>query len=319
MTLSLAYYPNGFNMENERIFHKFEAYLLTERRIAINTLQAYRRDIGQLLEFLKVRNGKILQDVLAEDLKAFLAHLYGSGLSATSMARKISALKTFFGYLNQQFEWKNVALELHIPKMEKKLPHYLSENDIKVLFKVADKDVSPNGLRNKIMLYVMYATGTRVSELVNIKMADIHYDTGFISIVGKGGKQRMIPITQALGSMIKQYVESTLPIDWREKRNSRNNVQYLFSTQYAGKIKSMTRQSFWVILNDLWQLTGIDKSISPHQLRHSLATHMLKKGADLRSLQMILGHENLSTVQVYTHVEKSYLRNVYDKKHPRSK
>jgi len=302
-------------MENGRIFNKFEAYLLTERRSSINTLQAYRRDIGQLLNFLKTHNNKLLQEVHPDDLKAFLAFLHANGLSAKSMARKISALKTFFNYLNQQFEWKNAALELHVPKMEKKLPHYLSEADIKALFKAADKDASAHNVRNKLMLYIMYATGARVSELVNIKVSDLHYDTGFITIVGKGGRQRMVPITQTLCTMIKQYVDSTTSA----KRKTRSGIQYLFSTQYADKIKPMTRQAFWVILNDLWKLTGIDRSISPHQLRHSLATHMLKKGADLRSLQLILGHENLSTVQVYTHVEKSYLRNVYDKKHPRSK
>ncbi len=307
-------------MENERICSKFEAYLLTERRIAINTLQAYRRDIEQLLNFLKVHhNDKALQAVTTDDLKAFLAYLHTHGLSAKSMARKISALKTFFSYLNQQFEWKNVALELHIPKMEKKLPHYLSEKDIEKLFKIADKDTSAHALRNKVMLFIMYATGARVSELVTIKVSDIHHDTGFISIAGKGGKQRMIPITPGLSSMIKEYVDSLTPIHCDNKRKLRSNVQYLFSTQYAGKLKPMTRQSFWVILKDLWKKTGIDRSISPHQLRHSLATHMLQKGADLRSLQMILGHENLSTVQIYTHVEKSFLRNVYDKKHPRSK
>jgi integrase/recombinase XerD len=310
-------------MENERIFHKFEAYLLTERRISINTLQAYRRDIGQLLEFLRVHQGnKSLQAVMAEDLKAFLASLHSSGLSATSMARKISAIKTFFGYLNQQFEWKNLSLELHIPKTEKKLPHYLSENDIKALFKIADKDMSHNAFRNKTMLFLMYATGVRVSELINIKLSDIHYDTGFISIGGKGGKQRMVPIAQPVCAMIKQYADTIIPIHVDKKRKIRNGgsgQQYLFSTQYGGKIKPMTRQAFWVIVKDLWEKTGIDRTISPHQLRHSLATHMLKRGADLRSLQMILGHENLSTVQIYTHVEKSYLRKVYDKRHPRSK
>ncbi len=305
-------------MENNFYFHKFEAYLLTERRVSINTITAYRRDITQLLSFLKARNDLSLAEVTPEELKLFLVYLHNQQMSARSMARKISAIKTFFSYLSQHYEWKNCAHELRLPKMEKKLPQYLSEADIKAIFKVADCDTSPHGLRNRVMLYLMYASGMRVSELTALKISDVHCDTAMVTVSGKGGKQRIIPLPQKVCHMLQEYINNELGSTQVIGHKNKMGPVYLFPTKYSGKVKPISRQAFWVILNDLWQKTGIEKKISPHQLRHSLATHLLKKGVDLRSLQMILGHENLSTVQVYTHVETSFLRSVYDKKHPRS-
>ncbi|HRN77854.1 MAG TPA: tyrosine recombinase [Candidatus Dependentiae bacterium] len=303
-------------MENSTILYKFEAYLLTEKRVAVNTLAAYKKDIDQLADFLKKKKLEI-QQVTLKDLKSFLKYLHKQSLSARSIARKISALKTLFSYLNDQFEWKNVAKDLRIPKMDKTLPHYLSEPDVEKLFAVADNDNSTHALRNKVMLYLMYTSGMRVSELVRLKTSDIQFDTGFITVDGKGGKQRIVPIPHAIINMLREYIDTKLEVQ-NATRKARTVVPYLFSTQYAGVIKPMSRQSFWIILKEMWAKTGSKKNISPHQLRHSLATHMLKKGVDLRSLQMILGHENLSTVQIYTHIETSYLRTIYDKKHPRS-
>jgi len=303
-------------MENESLLYKFEAYLLTEKRVAVNTLGAYKRDIEQLVAYLHKKKLQ-LKHVTLKHLKSFLKHLHKQNLNARSIARKISAVKTFFSYLNEQFEWKNIAQELRIPKMDKTLPHYLSEQEVEKLFEVVYNDDSTYALRNKVMLFVMYTSGVRVSELINLKISDIKFDTSFIVVAGKGGKQRMVPIPQAVLLMIKEYVDTYLEPQ-NVKRKARSVVPYLFPVQYAGTIKPISRQSFWIILKDLWKKTGSKKRISPHQLRHSLATHMLKKGADLRSLQMILGHENLATVQIYTHIEKSYLRKVYDKKHPRS-
>jgi integrase/recombinase XerD len=226
-------------------------------------------------------------------------------------------LKTLFGYLSDQFEWKNVAKELRIPKIDKTLPHYLSEQDIEKLLEFADNDDSTHALRNRVMLYLMYTSGMRVSELIRLKTSDVQFDTGFVIVDGKGGKQRLVPVPRSILSMLQEYIDIKLESQ-NAKRKARTIIPYLFSTQYAGAIKPMSRQSFWIILKAMWAKTGSKKNISPHQLRHSLATHMLKKGMDLRSLQMILGHENLSTVQIYTHIETSYLRTIYDKKHPRS-
>lgn len=304
-------------MKNEFIVQKFEAYLLTEQRVALNTLSAYKHDIGQLVAFLKSKNGSLHQASSA-DLKKFLAFLHEHKLSARTMARKISSLKTFFKYVHQQFQIPNPTADLRIPKLEKKLPRYLSETDIEKLFLVAQQANSTHILRNMVMLYLLYTSGMRISELIKLRIGDFHFDTGFIAVVGKGGKHRMVPIPQGVMLLVKKYIDALCPKVVGDKPKNFSAAQYIFAVKYGGKLKPISRQSFWIILQDLWRKTGIKRRISPHQLRHSLATHMLKQGVDLRSLQLILGHENLSTVQIYTHIEKGYVRNVYDDKHLRS-
>ena len=296
---------------------KFEAYLLTEKRVAPNTFSAYKRDVYQLQDYMKRENNITLKKVTREHLKKFLQFLKKEGLSARTLSRKISAFKTLFSYLNRYHGWQNVAAELIFPKLEKKLPRYLQEKEVKQLFEIADRDSSSSGIRNKVMLYLMYVSGMRISELVGITVGQIQFDSNFITVRGKGGKDRMIPIPEPVMTMLKEYIETVLQ-KLMDRGGKRRKGDYLFPVTYAGKIKPISRQAFWAILKNLWKKSGSSKSVSPHQLRHSLATHMLKNGVDLRSLQLILGHENLSTVQIYTHLETSYLRSVYDKKHPRS-
>lgn len=293
---------------------KFEAYLLTEKRVAHNTFAAYKRDIEQFEQFLHSKNKEFDQSLSPEDIKDFLQELHNEQLHASSIARKISALKTLFQYVHQHLSWPNHAEHIIFPKIEKRLPKYLSEQEIEQLFIAAENDRSDAGIRNKVMLYLLYVSGMRISELTKLKRSNIHFDTGFIAITGKGGKGRMIPLPQGMLVALKEYMQTVHSAFVAKGRQT----DYLFPIIYAGKIKPISRQALWGILNDLWEKTGIKKNISPHQLRHSFATHMLKNGANLRSLQLLLGHENLSTVQIYTHVEKSYARNIYDKKHPRS-
>ncbi len=302
-------------MKHTQVIAKFEAYLLTERRVAQNTFCAYKRDIDQFMRFLQ-REKRAIDKIKKSDLKKFLYYLHSLKLSARSISRKISALKAFFVWAEQRFGFKNVAQDLLFPKIEKKLPRYLLEEEIKQLFTFARQNQSPMGQRNKIILYLMYVSGMRVSELINLNVSDIHFDTGFIAVTGKGGKQRMIPIPQPMLVMIREYIQTVQHGIYM--RRTTKESDYLFPVYYGKKIKSITRQACWGIIQKICKNAGIERAISPHQLRHSLATHMLQKGADLRSLQMILGHENISTVQVYTHVDTTHLREVYDKKHPRS-
>lgn len=297
------------------IVDRFNAYLLTEKRVANNTFSAYKHDIEQCVTFLRSQNVPS-DNIVVKDIKAFLHYLKKINCSARTMSRKISSLKVFFNYLHKQYGFANVAEDLAFPKLEKRLPQYLSEEEVEKLFEVASRDTTPNGLRNKIMLYLLYVSGMRISELTHLQLSDIHFDTGLIYVQGKGGKGRMIPIPEQMMRILKEYIK-TVHQSFVAKKGARK-TEYLFPVYYAGKSKPITRQAFWVILRQLWEKTGIKRSISPHKLRHSLATHMLKNGADLRSLQMLLGHENLSTVQIYTHVETSYIRKIYDKKHPRS-
>jgi len=293
-------------MKPTQVLAKFEAYLLTEKRVSQNTFDAYRHDLAQFIAFVQ-RENIAVEKIKKREIKKFLGQLHGLQLSARSVSRKISTLKTFFSWAQERFGWDNVAESLVFPKIEKKLPQYLSEEEIKQLFAAAEQNKSPAGRRNKIMLYLLYVSGMRVSELTALKISDVHFDTGFVSVSGKGGRQRMIPIPHPMLTMIKEYSASLEGLG-----------EHLFPVRYGKKIKPITRQACWGILKKLCKKADIERSVSPHQLRHSLATHMLQKGVDLRSLQLLLGHENIATVQVYTHVETTHLREVYDKKHPRS-
>lgn len=296
---------------------RFEAYLLTEKRVSANTLHAYKQDCEQLLCFLKGK-GILLESATLDDLKSFLHYLHENRIKARTTARKISSIKAFFRFLHAQhgFDY-DIAQELFTPKIEQSLPHYLTEKEIKALLKTADEDTSDIGIRNKVMLYLMYASGIRVSELIGLKISDIQYDDCFLKVDGKGNKERMIPLNESLVTLIQEYLLLTYP-KLTSIKNASVNSEYLFPVVYNKQIKPMTRQAFWGIIKQLCVTAGIKRPISPHQLRHSLATHLLSNGADLRSLQILLGHENISTVQIYTHIETSALRGTYDKKHPRS-
>lgn len=301
----------------ESVLVKFEAHLLTEKRVARNTFAAYQLDVRQFSYFLRTEHNTDVVNASRDQIKSFLHYLSGQGKSARSLARKVSSLKVLYNYLHTYHGHENRGDDLIFPKLEKRLPRYLKEDEIEKLLEVADRDKTALGVRNKVMLYLLYVSGMRISELINLGAGQIQFESCLISVTGKGGKGRVIPIPKPIAAMLKEYVDTGLK-EFMKREKKRGKCDYLFPVHYAGKIKPITRQAFWAILKELWKQTGINRTISPHQLRHSLATHMLKNGIDLRSLQLILGHENLSTVQIYTHLETGYLRKVYDKKHPRS-
>ncbi len=293
----------------------FHAHLLTEKRISENTFLAYRQDIEQLLTFLHERK-ETLSTCTKTHLKSLLKKLKRSGAKPRTLSRKISAVKLFFAYLHQHYAIANRADGLVFPKIEKSLPIYLTENEIERLFKVAKRDESPRGRRNKVILSLLYATGMRISELLGLTIDQVQFDTGFIQVMGKGNKERAVPVPHGMLKMLRNYVDVTkkqlLPASIPLSNN------HLFISFYQGKDRPMTRQAYWIILKKLLVKANITKKVSPHTLRHSLATHMLRNGANLRSLQLLLGHEQLSTLQVYTHLETTQIRDVYDKKHPRA-
>ncbi len=293
---------------------KFESYLLTEKRVSENTFMAYKQDLSQFRQFC-VSNDLLLENMELADLKQFLISLKKRGISARSRARKIATIKGLFAYGASRCGFTDYAQDLHSPKLKKELPEVLSEDEVMHLFVVAEQDGSQNGKRNSAMLYLMYVTGMRVTELISLKITDVHRDSAVVSIEGKGGKQRMVPIPEGMMELLCHYIDETR----RDILNHLGSSDYLFPVWYGKKIKALTRQGFWLIVKQLWKKAGIARPMSPHTLRHSFATHMLQKGANLRSLQILLGHEQLTTVQIYTHVDTSYLRNIYDKKHPRSK
>jgi Site-specific recombinase XerD len=300
-------------MTNRDMITKFQAYLLTEKRVSENTFMAYKQDLKQFEEYL-VKENITFESLEFQHIQGFLKYLHDHMLTSRSIARKIATLKGFFAYAAHYFNVPDYSKELLIPKITKTLPEYLSQEEMEALFAEAEKDRSFNGKRNLMMFYLMYVTGMRVTELTQLKVSHIQLDSLQVRVEGKRGKQRIIPIPAVISSMLISYINRV-----RQRfMDNHGSTLYLFPIVYGKTIRPISRQAFWAILKGIWAKANIKKSISPHQLRHSFATHMLKKGANLRSLQMLLGHENVSTVQVYTHVETSFLRSIYDKKHPRS-
>ncbi len=293
----------------------FERYLLTEKRVSHNTFDAYKRDMSQFVEFME-RHAYDMATITTKELKEFLKELRQQALSASSVSRKISCLKTFFKHLEEKYGLKNYSEHLVLPKLEKKLPQFLSEQQIETLFNHAQQASSDNDQRNYVMLYFLYATGMRISELTELRFSALDFESGFIKIKGKGGKDRLIPLPQQAQVLLGEYLQTIYPVFLTKTKGRMNDI--LFPTYYNNQLKPMSRQSFWGYIKDMALQAGISTALSPHQIRHSLATHLLNKGAHLRSIQLLLGHENLKTVQIYTHIETAHLRKIYDAKHPRA-
>jgi len=305
--------------ELQDVVGQFHAFLLTERRVAHNTFLAYKRDLEQFESFLS--GAKIgFSTIQKKHLSSFIKFLKDQGMNAKSLSRKISSLKLFFRYLNEVHHVPNLAKNLAFPKTDRDLPSYLTQQEIEKLLSAANKDVSDKGIRNKVMLYLLYATGMRVSELVTMTVDQVQFDTGFARIVGKGNKERMVPLPRNILELLRYYLDHIYPklLPEEHLHAQQHKKQYLFAALYNHQVKPLSRQTVWLSLRKILQQAAIFKEISPHSLRHSLATHLLQQGADLRSLQMLLGHQNLSTVQIYTHLGNAQIRKIYDKKHPRA-
>ncbi len=302
-------------LTEDQVQTAFETYLLTEKRVAQNSFLAYKQDVVQLVDNLH-RNRVDLLSCNNNHLKKFLKVLKDRGLKARTLSRKISSFKLLYTFLNERYGVPDKAAVLIFPRLEKTLPIYLSAAEIEILFRIANRDNSPKGVRNKVMLSLLYAAGMRISELLQLTTNDFRFDEGFVQIQGKGSKERLVPMPMNLLKLFRQYLDG--PHKLTTPKGTQNNSLLLFVSYNKGQFQSLTRQAYWLILKKLLVKANITKSVSPHTLRHSLATHLLRNGADLRSLQLLLGHERLSTTQIYTHLEKNQVRKVYDIKHPRS-
>lgn len=287
----------------------FMNYLQVEKGLADNTLESYSRDMGRYLDFLS-RNQ--ISDITGADTPMILKHLIalrGEGLSARSRARHLVAIRGFYRFLVQEKVLDHDPSRLiDLPKTGLKLPDALSFEEIEVLLRTPDT-ANPTGIRNAAMLELLYASGVRVSELVNMKLTDAHIEAGFIRVFGKGGKERVIPIGLPAQKSLNAYLETARPVLLKQFKS-----HHLFVAR-AGK--PMTRQGFWKLLKLYALQAGIKKKISPHSLRHSFASHLLEGGADLRAVQLMLGHVDISTTQIYTHVVREHLKKMHDKYHPR--
>lgn len=279
----------------------------SEKGLSANTLEAYRRDLTRLCCFLKT---PALQQVTLDTLRAYLDHLRAQKLSNRSIARQVTTLRGFFGYLVEEGEIPaNPAELLVLPKIGSSLPKYLDRPNIDKLLESPSSD-SATGLRDRAMLDLLYATGLRVSELIGLRISDLDELQGTLRVIGKGNKQRLIPVGRAALQSVERYRTEQRPALLKRRISP-----YLFVTARG---TAMTRQAFWKLLRGHGKSIGIFRKLSPHVLRHTFATHLLEGGADLRSVQTMLGHSDIGTTQIYTHVMRSRLRQTVDRHHPRS-
>jgi len=286
----------------------FEAYLLTQKCVAHNTFVAYQRDIKEFICLAQHQGINSLEALTQDHITAYLVALQTNQISARTIARKISALRLFFAYIHNKYGYSCHTLELITPQIPKKLPRYCTVSEITEILQASSQDTTNIGKRNSVIVHLLYVSGIRVSELVSLRISDIHFDTGILDICGKGGKMRAVPLAHEMLTLLRWYIQNI-----REQLLPQASI-FLFATCYKRQIKPLSRHMVWKIIKNILQKTSINKGVSPHTFRHSLATHGLEQGWDLRSLQLLLGHENISTVEIYTHVEISHLRKSYDKK-----
>ena len=288
----------------------YVTYLRAERNLAAKSVEAYATDVRSYLEQL-ARQGVTVEDARREDVLEHLATLARHGLSPRSRARHLAALRGFHRFLeDEKLCTKNPTDDLDTPKAARKLPVFLTLPEVEALLAAADERTVV-GSRDRAMIQLLYATGLRVSELVKLKVADLNLRDGFVVTMGKGRKERIVPIGRIAKEKVEAYLASARPSLLKGAQ-----VAALFVTpRRAG----FSRMGFWKLLRRYALKAGIDKPLSPHKLRHSFATHLLERGADLRAVQAMLGHADLSTTQIYTHVNATRLKAVYDAHHPRSR
>ena len=296
------------NKDSIAILKEFRVYLLTERHNSDNSITSYILDIYKYLGYLEKKK---IYDPIAiskSDIIGYLEYLDNNKYSIYSVVRKISSLRIFHHYLSNTYNIKDVMQDIDNPRFYKKIPNVLSIEEVELLLDIKLNNVFD--YRNKAMLELMYATGLRVSELLSLTLNNIDLDNKTVRCFGKGNKERIIPIGDVALKYLKIYIE-----DYRDSLKKRYLCDSLFLNNHG---KTMTRQGFLKILKTISLEKGIKKNITPHTLRHSFATHLLNNGADLRSIQLMLGHSNLSTTQIYTNVNNEFLKENYELYHPRS-
>jgi len=288
----------------------FVSYLKIERGLADNSILAYQNDIQKLADY-SVPRKKTVINLTYNDLKDFITVLYNMGLSARSQARIISGLKQFFNFLLLENEIKDDPSELlELPKIGRKLPEFLSIEEIDLM--IDSIDLSKNeGHRNRAILETLYSCGIRVSELVNLRFSDLFFEEGFIRVIGKGNKERLVPVSSSVEKEIGIYNDFIR----RHQSIQPGNENVVFLNRRGAKL---TRVMIFTIIKDLAEVAGITKNISPHTFRHSFATHMIEGGANLRAVQEMLGHESITTTEIYTHLDQRFLRDAIISFHPRN-
>ncbi|MBR4155675.1 MAG: site-specific tyrosine recombinase XerD [Bacteroidales bacterium] len=298
-------------MLDKSLIKHFLDYLRLELSMSDNSVLAYSHDIEMLMQYLSnIKHSMLLKDIHQEDIESFFAYLYELGLSASSQARILSGIKKFYNYLVQEkIVIENPTLLISSPSIGRHLPDVLTFNEIESMINAIDLS-QQFGHRNKAILEVMYACGLRVSEAISLKISNIYFKDEFIRIFGKGNKERLVPISHSTIKTLKLYLEGER---LHQDINSKHTDTVFINKRGTG----LSRQMIFLMIKGLAEKAGIKKNIGPHTIRHSFATHLLEGGADLRAVQQMLGHSNISTTEIYTHISDQYLREIISIFHPR--
>ena len=299
-------------MSWDTLIRQFANYLRLERSLSENSIQAYVRDVVKLKQFVDISNLKVSpQGVTNEMIKDYLKYLGDLSMSAYSQSRMLSGIKSFYAFLEyEEMITENPAKLIDMPKLGRKLPDVLNIHEIEKIFDCIDMS-TPEGARNRAMLEVLYSSGLRVSELINLKLNNVYFDIGFLRIIGKGNKERLVPVGRSAIKQLQIYVNE---IRCHVKIHP-GYENFVFLNRRG---KGLTRVMIFTIIRNLVRQAGIDKQVSPHTFRHSFATHLVEGGADLRAVQEMLGHESITTTEIYTHLDREYLKQIIQEFHPRS-
>ncbi len=296
--------------ENYRLFDLYLDHLQVEKGLSKNTLDAYSRDLIEFFQWADDSYGKLLFDFKEKDLRHYFLHKSERGLSARTITRKISSIKGFYRYLLKQGHIReNPSDLLETPRLGAALPKDLSLEEVDRLLAQPDPE-SLLGARDKAMLEILYATGVRVSELLALRRQDINLEVGYLVAYGKGSKERLVPFGEVATEALTRYLTA-----FRSRLCKDTKVSYLFLNRSG---KRLSRQGFWKLICRYARQAGITSPVTPHVLRHAFATHLLERGADLRSVQLLLGHASISTTQIYTHLNRERLKKIYQRHHPRA-
>ncbi|MBP6492471.1 MAG: site-specific tyrosine recombinase XerD [Clostridia bacterium] len=294
-----------------RFIDDFINYLASEKRMANNSLEAYKRDVMEFAGMLREKQDFSLSEASNTEVVAYLLKLKNEGKSAATVNRKVASLRAFYNYMTMQKHIsENPTTNIKSPKIERKNIEYLTIEEVDDLLNKPDQSIK--GLRDKAILELLYATGIRVSEIVEMNLEDVNLRMGFVTCTGEHGKARIIPMGRPSRAAVEEYIYEVRPKFIRE---AENNEKALF-VNYSGN--RLTRQGLWKLLKEYAKLAGIDNKLTPQTLRNSFAVHMIQNGADLKSLQELLGHEDISATQIYLTVSKNRIKEVYDKTHPRA-
>lgn len=294
----------------DTIIEEYLKFIQLEKGLSSNTIGAYRRDLKKYNTFLELQKISHIDFIDRASIQQCLGYLHDNGASAKSLARFISTIRSFHQFaLREKYAAKDPTVLIETPKYDRKLPDVLEINEVLALLKTPNL-AKINGYRDRTMLELLYATGMRVSELIQIELEDVNLIMGFVKVFGKGNKERIVPLGDTVIEYLKTYIETIRP-----QLLKKTVTNTLFLNMHG---KPLSRQAIWKMIKQNAIKANITKSLTPHTLRHSFATHLLENGADLRAVQEMLGHSDISTTQLYTHVSKSQIRKMYNEFHPRA-